>query len=144
LCRSIASRKARKSTRAAEVSPGRPFRTSATEALQHSSNIFRPNENGHAVHHGWLCRFFKEIEHEVKDVIEDIESLLTGKPIPPHKQPQQSLRITAPSSGIYPLLFQAQFDPTETVGSVHVFDIVQTDQQSGKRGGIRVAIVVAP
>lgn len=101
-------------------------------------------KNSHALHHSWLCRFFKEIEEELKQVGEDIEHLLAGTPLPSHKQPQQSISVTSPSSGIYPLLFHAQFDPTETVGNVHVFDVVQTDDQTGKQGGIRIAAVIAP
>jgi hypothetical protein len=54
-----------------------------------------------------------------------------------------SLRLSLPSEGIQPLLLQVELDPTLAPGSVHVFDITQTDA-TGKRGGIRVGAIVVP
>jgi hypothetical protein len=99
--------------------------------------------NPHALRHGWLSQFFTEIEDELKELLADFESLIFGRPLPSHKRPKPSVSITTPTSGIYPLLLQAQFDPSEAAGSVHVFDILQTDPVTGEQGGIRVAMVVA-
>lgn len=121
-----------------------PYKNLPLKASGTAPVSFGLMKNSHALKHGWLCRFFNEIEDELKDVIQDIEKWLTGASLPPHKHPQQSISVTAPSSGIYPLLFQAQFDPSEPEGNVHVFDIVQTDSVTGKQGGIRVAVVIAP
>jgi hypothetical protein len=114
-----------------------PLKPSSTPPLS-----FGLMKNGHALHHRWLCQFFKEIEHELKEIWDDIQHLLAGTLIPSHKHPQQSINVTVPSSGIAPLLFLGQFDPSEAVGNVHVFDVVQTDPLTGKQGGIRIAAVV--
>jgi hypothetical protein len=101
-------------------------------------------KNGHALRHSWLGKFFREIEDELREAIEDVEHWLTRAPLPADKLPQQLIKVAAPASGIYPLLFEAEFDPGEPVGTVHVFDIVQIDEQTGRRGGIRVATIITP
>lgn len=115
--------------------PLRPSNTAPTS--------FGLMKNGHALHHSWLGKFFEEVEDELKEAIEDIEHVLSGTRLSPDKLPKRSINVKAPSSGIYPLLFHAEFDPGEPAGNVHVFDIVQTDERTGRRGGIRVAAVIA-
>ena len=101
-------------------------------------------KNGHAMRHGWLSRFFKEIAEELEETVEEIDRMFTGTSMPSPKLPQKSITVAVPSSGIYPLLFHAQFDPHEPVGSVHVFDVIQIDKQTGRRGGMRIAAVIVP
>ncbi|EON67337.1 hypothetical protein W97_06590 [Coniosporium apollinis CBS 100218] len=51
-------------------------------------------------------------------------------------------RLQLSTKGLTNLLLEAELSDREEVGAVHVFDIVQTDQESGERGRIRIAAVV--
>lgn len=90
---------------------------------------------------GWLAKIVCEAEDIVEDIAEDIEGLFghgdgNGK--------GSRLRVTVPPGGFQPLIFEAEFDPSETPGNVHVFDVTQTDQNTGERGGYRIAVVAIP
>jgi hypothetical protein len=90
-------------------------------------------------HHceGWLAKIICEAEEIVEEVIEAVERLLgVGGKWPGHR-----LKLTLPPNGMQPLVFQAEVDADEDPGTVHVFDIQQTDE-TGERGGIRVGVVV--
>jgi hypothetical protein len=92
--------------------------------------------------HGWLAKIICEAEEIVEDVIEDVERLLGLSGIGVGKGTR--LRLTLPPNGLQPLVFNAELDPSETPGNVHVFDIIQTDQATGERGGYRIAVVAVP
>jgi hypothetical protein len=86
---------------------------------------------------GWLAKIICEAEEIVEEVIEAVERLLgVGGKWPGHR-----LKLTLPPNGMQPLLFQTELDAGEAPGTVHVFDILQTDE-TGERGGIRVGVVV--
>ena len=53
------------------------------------------------------------------------------------------INLTLRPHGLQPLLLQMELDASEPPGSVHVFDIVQTETSS-RRGGIRVGAVIVP
>jgi hypothetical protein len=53
------------------------------------------------------------------------------------------LKLKLPPHGVHPLQLEMQLDPDLPEGSVHAFDITQTEA-GGRRGGIRVAAVVVP
>jgi hypothetical protein len=81
---------------------------------------------------GWLARLIREAEEILEEVIEAVE----------HPFPHSSrLRLRLPPNGVQPLLLQLELDDALPPGSVHVFDITQTDS-TGKRGGIRVGAIV--
>jgi hypothetical protein len=83
---------------------------------------------------GWLARLIREAEEILEEVIEAVE----------HPFPHSSrLRLRLPPNGVQPLLLQLELDDALPPGSVHVFDITQTDS-TGKRGGIRVGAIVVP
>ena len=120
-----------------------PYAQLPLQPAQSHPTSFGLQKNHHALHHGWLCRFLGEIEDELKELLEAAEDALKG--VAHHKPaPQQTMNVTVPSSGLYPMVLQAEFAQGETVGNVHVFDIIQTDGQTGKRGGLRVAMVITP
>ncbi len=54
------------------------------------------------------------------------------------------LRLVFPPGGLQPLLLEVELDASEAPGSVHVFDIVQTDSTMGTISGSRVATVTIP
>jgi len=89
--------------------------------------------------HGRLAEIICEATEIIEDLIEDLEHLLgighgsggIGT----------RLRLSLPPNGLQPLLFEADFDPTDDIGSVQVFDVVQTDEASARDGGFRLAVV---
>jgi len=112
-----------------------PLRPAASAPRQ-----LRLRQSPHA-HEGWLGRIIYEAEEILEEVVEAIERLAGWE----HRDDRHGrrLRLTMPPKGLQPLLFQADLDTGEAPGSVHVFDIVQTDA-NGRRGGIRVGAVVVP
>jgi hypothetical protein len=54
------------------------------------------------------------------------------------------LRLTLPPNDLQPLVFEAELAAGEAPGNVHVFDVIQTDQDTGERGGCRIAVVAVP
>ncbi len=92
--------------------------------------------------HGWLEKIVCEAEDIIEDIAEDIEGLFGhgggggGK--------GTRLRLTLPPGGFQPLVFEADLDASEAPGNVHVFDVTQTDQDTGERGGYRIAVVAIP
>jgi hypothetical protein len=73
---------------------------------------------------GWLAKVIREAEAIVED--------------------GTRLGLTLPPNGLQPLVFEAEMDPSEAPGTVHVFDVIQTDQNTGQRGGYRIAVVAVP
>ncbi len=92
--------------------------------------------------HGWLATVIREAGDIVEDAVEDLARLLGHAD--PDKGKGTRLRLTLPPKGLLPLVFEAEMDPNEADGNVHVFDIIQTNQGSGRRGGFRVAVVAVP
>jgi len=86
---------------------------------------------------GWLGTIVCEAE----EFIEDLIAMVEGRP--DHDRRGRRITLTLPPNGLQPMLLQTELDASETPGTVHVFDIVQTDP-SGRRGGIRVGAVVVP
>ncbi|HME23602.1 MAG TPA: hypothetical protein VKI44_20130 [Acetobacteraceae bacterium] len=86
---------------------------------------------------GWLAKIVCEAEEFIEDLVEIVE----GRPDDDHRG--RRIRLTLPPNGLQPLLMQTELDASEPPGTVHVFDIVQTET-SGRRGGIRVGVVVVP
>jgi hypothetical protein len=74
---------------------------------------------------GWLATIISDAE----EFIEDPDG--------------RRVTLALPPNGLQPMLLQMELDESEAPGTVHVFDIVQTDP-SGRRGGIRVGAVVVP
>ena len=86
---------------------------------------------------GWLAKIICEAEEFFEDLIELVE----GRPDDDRRG--RLIKLTLPPNGIQPLLMQTEIDASEPTGTVHVFDIVETEA-SGRRGGIRVATIVVP
>lgn len=86
---------------------------------------------------GWLAKIICDAEEFVEELIAKVE----GRPDVEKRGRRIALKL--PPKGIQPMLFQMELNESDQPGSVHVFDIVQTDQ-SGRRGGIRVGVVVVP
>jgi len=91
-------------------------------------------------HHGFEASLAKII-CEAEEFIEDLIEIVEGRPYGDRRG--RRIKLTLPPRGLQPLLMQIEFDAGETPGTVHVFDVVQTDT-SGRRGGIRVGAVVVP
>jgi hypothetical protein len=91
---------------------------------------------------GRLAQVIREAEEIVEDVIEDVERLLGHSGAGAGRGTR--LQLTLPPNGLQPLIFEAELDPGETPGNVHVFDIIQIDQETGERGGYRIAVVAVP
>jgi hypothetical protein len=90
---------------------------------------------------GWLARIVCEAEEILEDAVEAVEGLVGwGHDDDRHGR---RLKLTLPPKGLQPLVLQTDLDTSEAPGSVHVFDIVQTDAD-GRRGGIRVGAVIVP
>lgn len=91
---------------------------------------------------GPLADLVREAEEIIEDVIEDIERLLG------HSDRDRArgtrLRLALPPSGVQPLLFEVGLNPGSAPGAVSVFDLVQTTEGTGERGGLRVALVAVP
>jgi hypothetical protein len=83
---------------------------------------------------GYLARIILEAEEIAEEVIEALEH--------PFRHTSR-LRLKLPPKGIQPMLLTVELDASLPPGSVHTFDITQTDE-TGKRGGIRVAAIVVP
>jgi hypothetical protein len=83
---------------------------------------------------GWLAQLIREAEEIVEEVIEDIEH--------PFRRSSR-LRLSLPPKGVQPLLLELELDADLPVGSVQALDITQTES-TGKRGGIRVGVIVVP
>ena len=83
---------------------------------------------------GWLGKLIREAEKILEEVIEAVDH--------PFRHSSR-LRLHLPPNGVQPLLLQIELDAALPPGSVHAFDITQTEA-SGKRGGIRVGAVVVP
>ncbi len=86
---------------------------------------------------GYLAEIICEAEECFEDLIETVE----GRP--DCERHGRRIKLNLPPNGLQPLLLQIEIDGGEPVGTVHVFDIVQTET-SGRRGGIRVGAVVIP
>jgi hypothetical protein len=80
----------------------------------------------------WLCRIVREAE-------EILEELL-GFDLHPFGGGHQ-LHLNLPAHGLQPVELNVAVDPDEPAGTVHVFDIVQTNE-GGAHGGIRVGAIV--
>jgi hypothetical protein len=87
---------------------------------------------------GWLARIVCEAEELIEDLIEVVE----GRPDEDGRRGRR-IKLSFPPHGLQSLLMQTELDASEPPGTVHVFDIVQTEA-SGRRGGIRVATVAVP
>ncbi len=83
---------------------------------------------------GHLARLILEAEEIAEEVIEALEH--------PFRHTSR-LRLKLPPKGVQPMLLRVELDASLPPGSVHTFDITQTDK-SGKCGGIRVAAIVVP
>jgi hypothetical protein len=79
---------------------------------------------------GWLARIVSEAEEIIEEVVDAIEH-------------RRRMTLTLPPKGLQPLALHLELDPADEPGSVHVYDITQIDD-TGKRGGIRVGVVVVP
>jgi len=91
---------------------------------------------------GWLAGIIREAEDIVEDVIEDVDRVLG---LHGHGRGKGTrLRLALPPNGLQPLVFEAEIEPDEAPGNVHVFDVIQTDQATGQRGGYRIALVAVP
>ncbi len=83
---------------------------------------------------GHLAGIIREAERIVEEAIEAVV----------HPFPRNSrLRLHLPPGGVQPLLLEIELDAALTPGSVHAFDITQTEAD-GRRGGIRLGAVVVP
>jgi hypothetical protein len=86
-----------------------------------------------------LAKILCQPDEIVDDVAKNVAGLIDSE-----SGSGTKLHVTLPPQGDFvALLLQAEIDTDEEVGSVHVFDIVQTDKHTGKRGGHRVGIIVA-
>jgi hypothetical protein len=96
-------------------------------------NAMRLRHNEHQQERG-LAALLREAEEIVEELVEELT----------HRSRETSrLRLKLPPKGVHPLLCEIELDPNEPPGSVHVFDITQTDR-NGRRGGIRIVTVVVP
>jgi hypothetical protein len=84
---------------------------------------------------GWLKNIICETEEWIEDLIEIIERR------PDNDRRGRRIKLKLPPGGMQALLMQTELNASEPPGTVHVFDITQTDT-SGRRGGIRVGAVV--
>lgn len=118
-----------------------PFRNLSFQPVNTPLKRVALRKNPHECH-GWLAKIIREAEDIVEDVVEDVERLLglggrgRGK--------GTRLRLRLPANGLQPLVFEAEMDASEAQGNVHVFDVIQTDQSTGQRGGYRIAVVAVP
>jgi hypothetical protein len=79
---------------------------------------------------GWLAKIVSEAEEIIEEVVDAVAQ-------------RHRVRLTLPPKGLQPLALRLDPDPADEPGSVRAYDITQIDD-TGKRGGIRVGVVVVP
>ncbi|KAJ9666292.1 hypothetical protein H2201_003480 [Coniosporium apollinis] len=116
---------------------GLPLKASTTpvKSIKLGKNRHPPGE--------YLEKITVEAEKIAEDVVPDFEKLfgLEGAGVG-QATTGMGTRLHLSTKGLTNLLLEAELSEKEEVGAVHVFDVVQTDQESGERGGIRIAAVV--
>jgi hypothetical protein len=118
-----------------------PFRNLSFRPVNTPLRYLALHKNPHECR-GWLAKVIREAEDIVEDIIEDVERVLGVRG--PGSGMGTRLRLTLPPNGLQPLVFEAETAPGEIPGNVHVFDVVQTEQATGNRGGYRIAVVAVP
>jgi hypothetical protein len=83
---------------------------------------------------GWLGGLIREAEEIFEEIVEHRSHSLRDT---------SRLRVTLPPEGLQHLMLEVELESSHPVGTVHAFDVIQTEE-SGKRGGIRVATIVVP
>ncbi len=112
-----------------QLGPHRDLPLSASSLI---GRALRLQKNTYALH-----SHLNSVVREAENIIEEIESTVSDS----NFNRRSRLVLNLPPGGLQPLVLGIELNPSETAGNVHVFDIVQTDEQ-GRCGGITVVAVV--
>jgi hypothetical protein len=110
-----------------------PYRDLPLQAVSSGLKSLRLSKNSYQCE-GWLARLIREAEEIIEEAIEDTRHPFLRS---------NRLRLSLPPQGVQPLLLELELDAALPAGSVQAFDITQTEP-TGKRGGIRVGVIVVP
>jgi hypothetical protein len=108
-----------------------PYRDLDLQPAPTELKALRLRRNEHECE-GHLAKLIREAEEIIEEVIDNATH--------PFRDSCR-LRLKLPPNGVQHLLLEAEMEE-EPPGSVHTFDIIQTEP--GRRGGIRVAMIVVP